>query len=742
MEGTLDAQRSRMATATIESSKRFLIHTQDQPNPSSPTSLQLQPQPTPTDPSQSGGPMQQMSVLSSGRPSSPSKGEIASSGTSSSQATDEAPAVSMAILDSQVASVHITQSLAIETGSKSFEVPIIGTSSNTPPPRPAEVTTSKPPLATLPAQGSLEVPVSTPLPPMTDPASIGSPLRVGDSITAQITDTEGRAVPAVMVLTTASGGSTSAKLVPVLPVPAAQTDSGPTSTMTTIPPNLSVDEAANALWTTNTWITTTSPGGSEATVVPVLVGCPGCGGRGHGLVLWNLPKTPRVQFKFPGFPKVPRFHFPCIRVLGITIGSCSDSSKLPEIITDSPEPGDTESSDPQDENEDPDPDDEETDPDDERSSTASQAQEESTTITSSSPSPSSSSSSSCPRRVTMSDFTICSLPSLKAAVHHNVQETRSLSPATGTDNLPAVTHRIISVADVSSIAPLGDLGSGSSSNQVRTSMAASMLLPISVPALTPPPPTPSPPLILPSPPLTTPGPPLILPSPPLTTPSPLVTSLSPPPAEDPPADEPPPDEPPPDEPPPDEPPVEEPPVEETPPEEPQVEDPSGKDRAVWDMPADDVGSNDAQQQCAKRLIRLAVGSGFDSKFVSRVRLECGYRFLGFDPTDKHRDYCLRKSPTASPVVEAFVRVKCSATEPENPSADTTATGSVTESDSDSSEEPVTNSTTQSKRRPTTQPFFRAALPERPRFTTIKPNTAAKSTNVPRSAQSSKPCHCA
>ncbi|KAL8855847.1 MAG: hypothetical protein Q9178_007508 [Gyalolechia marmorata] len=506
-----------------------------------------------------------MSVLSSGRPSPPSKGAIASSSTSSSQATDEAPAVSMAILDSQVASVHITQSLATETGLKSFEVPIIGTSSNTPPPRPAEVTTSEPLLATLPAQGSLDVPVSTPLPPMTDPASIGSSLRVGDSITAQITDTQGRAVPAVMVLTTASGGSASAKLVPVLPVPAAQTDSGPTSTMTTTPPNLSVDEAANSLWTTNTWITTTSPGGSEATVVPVLVGCPGCGGRGHGLVLWNLPKTPRVQFKFPGFPKVPRFHFPCIRVLGITIGSCSDPSKLPEIITDSPEPGDTESSDPQDENEDPDPDDEETDPDDEQSSTASQAQEESTrkpspTITSSAPSPSSSSSSSCPRRVTMSDFTICSLPFLKAAVHHDVQETRSLSPATGTDNLPAVTHQIISVADVSSIAPLGDLGSGSSSNQARTSMAAPMLLPISVPALTPLPPTPSPRLTIPSPPLTT-------PSPPLTTPSPSLTSLSPPPAEEPPA--------------------EEPPVDDPPPDDPQVDDPPGKDRAVWDMPAED-----------------------------------------------------------------------------------------------------------------------------------------------------------
>ncbi|KLO86339.1 Uncharacterized protein LW93_11113 [Fusarium fujikuroi] len=61
-------------------------------------------------------------------------------------------------------------------------------------------------------------------------------------------------------------------------------------------------------WVSNTWITTTGDN-SETTVVPVLVGCPGCGGKGSGIVLFGFPKTTGTWFKLPGLPK---FKFPCI----------------------------------------------------------------------------------------------------------------------------------------------------------------------------------------------------------------------------------------------------------------------------------------------------------------------------------------------------------------------------------------------------------------------------------------------
>ena len=95
------------------------------------------------------------------------------------------------------------------------------------------------------------------------------------------------------------------------------------STMTTIPPEFSTEEATNTLWTANTWITTTVAG--QTIVVPVLVGCNGCGGVHGGIILWNLPKLPWVSFQFPGFPGLPKFYLPCIKIFGITISGNCDS---------------------------------------------------------------------------------------------------------------------------------------------------------------------------------------------------------------------------------------------------------------------------------------------------------------------------------------------------------------------------------------------------------------------------------
>ncbi|CAF3487706.1 unnamed protein product [Fusarium graminearum] len=86
-------------------------------------------------------------------------------------------------------------------------------------------------------------------------------------------------------------------------------DDGITSTLTAPPETFTPTTVSNDDWTTNTWITTTSKGSDEPTVVPVLVGCTGCGGSGHGIVIFGLPHIPNTLFKFPGLPEVS---LPCI----------------------------------------------------------------------------------------------------------------------------------------------------------------------------------------------------------------------------------------------------------------------------------------------------------------------------------------------------------------------------------------------------------------------------------------------
>jgi hypothetical protein len=83
---------------------------------------------------------------------------------------------------------------------------------------------------------------------------------------------------------------------------------GVTSTMTEPPEGFDVTTVSgHPGWTTNTWITTTESDSSEPTIVPVLVGCRGCGGRGSGIILFNSPPLTKVLFHFPG---LPRFWFP------------------------------------------------------------------------------------------------------------------------------------------------------------------------------------------------------------------------------------------------------------------------------------------------------------------------------------------------------------------------------------------------------------------------------------------------
>ena len=84
-----------------------------------------------------------------------------------------------------------------------------------------------------------------------------------------------------------------------------------TSTDSVEPSDVSTEATTNTAWTDNFWLTTQVAG--QTTVVPVVVGCSECGGKGGGIVLWNFPPIPRVSFKFPKL-KLPSISFPCIPI--------------------------------------------------------------------------------------------------------------------------------------------------------------------------------------------------------------------------------------------------------------------------------------------------------------------------------------------------------------------------------------------------------------------------------------------
>ncbi|KAE9583737.1 hypothetical protein CGMCC3_g14 [Colletotrichum fructicola] len=109
---------------------------------------------------------------------------------------------------------------------------------------------------------------------------------------------------------------------PVPTTPAVHDIPTPVSTMTTVPSGLLIQTLTGSEWKENTWVTTTGADGSP-TLVPVIVGCPGCKDRsGGGLLLWNLPQIPNVSFKFPNLPNLPQFFLPCVKVLFFEIGNC------------------------------------------------------------------------------------------------------------------------------------------------------------------------------------------------------------------------------------------------------------------------------------------------------------------------------------------------------------------------------------------------------------------------------------
>ena len=353
--------------------------------------------------------------------------------------------------------------------------------------------------------------------------SMISGLSAGDFVTIETVDSNGNEVPAIGFLTTGVGGSLSTDFVSYFPSSAIGYGSAPTSTMSSSPLGLSLEAATHSGWTTNTWITTVAPGSSKETIVPVLVGCAGCGHLpGSGLILWNLPRLPRVQFRIPGLPKIPRFHIPCIHIFGIHIGSCSNPSELPDIITDPQEPNDPEPDDPEPSNTEP----SASNSDSEPSSTGSESIPTSTLgltqMSSSSFSSSQSSTNPCSNSITISGTAICSFPTLRAVIDYSVAETASMPSFTGSLKTPTGTpqeatatapHTFLptpNMAILSSLSiwanesPLSSMSSTSSPQALSTGsvVSSSSVRPPSTTALPPPsttapPPSPTPTLVPP-----------------------------------------------------------------------------------------------------------------------------------------------------------------------------------------------------------------------------------------------------
>ena len=130
---------------------------------------------------------------------------------------------------------------------------------------------------------------------------------------------------------TSSGGSTPGQISNSGPSqttvpPIASTSGGIatnliTGTVTSAPPDFSTQKISNTEWTGNTYVTTEKDG--HSTIVPVIVGCPNCGGIHGGIILWGLPPIPDVSFQFPKFPDLPHIHLPCIKIFGVTVsGDC------------------------------------------------------------------------------------------------------------------------------------------------------------------------------------------------------------------------------------------------------------------------------------------------------------------------------------------------------------------------------------------------------------------------------------
>ncbi|KAL8693614.1 MAG: hypothetical protein Q9224_003719, partial [Gallowayella concinna] len=119
-------------------------------------------------------------------------------------------------------------------------------------------------------------------------------------------------------------GASTTKSSPLSSVPLVDI---PTTTWTAALKDYKLEIVTSPGWTSDTLITTTSPGSDHPTLVPVFANCEGCGPGGSLIVFGDF--RPSISYhlpKLPGFPQVPRFHLPCIAFCPSSSGSSPGST--------------------------------------------------------------------------------------------------------------------------------------------------------------------------------------------------------------------------------------------------------------------------------------------------------------------------------------------------------------------------------------------------------------------------------
>ncbi|CAD6589331.1 MAG: hypothetical protein ASARMPREDX12_003728 [Alectoria sarmentosa] len=153
------------------------------------------------------------------------------------------------------------------------------------------------------------------------------------------------------LLTTNAQGSKTSEVVVVGPTTLGASLPGPitsaassnsqtptvTSTETAIPPGASAETLTSGAFLFNQWITTTKPGSSTPTVIPIILPP----GGGPPIALWGFLPGPPPGGDLPNPPaleiNIPKLKIPCIKLFGLKFGDCSsDDGSNSDNPTDDP----------------------------------------------------------------------------------------------------------------------------------------------------------------------------------------------------------------------------------------------------------------------------------------------------------------------------------------------------------------------------------------------------------------------
>ena len=131
----------------------------------------------------------------------------------------------------------------------------------------------------------------------------------------------------ISLTTNAQGSKTSGGAsLPGVSTPAVSSNSQTptvTSTETAAPPGASVETLVSGAFLFNQWITTTKPGSSTPTVIPIILPP----GGGPPIALWGFLPGPPPGGDLPDPPaleiNIPKLKIPCIKLFGLKFGDCS-----------------------------------------------------------------------------------------------------------------------------------------------------------------------------------------------------------------------------------------------------------------------------------------------------------------------------------------------------------------------------------------------------------------------------------